>query len=442
MRHRLSAVFAAVVLMVGVAGTPAHAQPTDPSLLVFLEAYRILRDEALAQPTSETLLRGADAGLRGLLRDEGQNPATLPPLQVTGDERGDVALMLARIEQVQAIVRARPSSVVHSAVAGMVAALRDQNSTFFTPEAFAQFNRNFGQQEFVGIGVVLEDRNGQPTITSVLENSPASESGLRAGDVIVAVDGTSTAGLSLDQVSQMIRGVEGTTVTLQIQRPGQAAPITVTMTRRRIAQRTVTTRLLSPGIGYLRVTQFIRGTDDQVAEGLRGLLEQGVRALVLDLRGNLGGLLDVSVNVASHFLDRGVVVTLESGRGASTTYVVRPRNPKFAGPLVVLVDRGSASAAEIVAGALQDAGIRLVGTRTFGKATVQAIYGFRDGSGMRVTVSRYLTPAGRDVDGRGLTPDIEVATGGATIGSPDDAPLHRAVSMLQQAALAPVRAAP
>jgi carboxyl-terminal processing protease len=162
---------------------------------------------------------------------------------------------------------------------------------------------------------------------------------------------------------------------------------------------------------------------------------------VLDLRGNPGGLLEASINIASHFMDGGVVVTLEGGRGQSTAYTVRPRAPRYTGPLVVLVDRGSASASEVVAGALQDAGITLIGTRTYGKATVQAVYRLRDGSGMRVTVSRYVTPAGRDIEGRGLVPDIEVSFAGP-IGSPDDAPLNRAVSWLQQAALAPTRAAP
>jgi carboxyl-terminal processing protease len=186
----------------------------------------------------------------------------------------------------------------------------------------------------------------------------------------------------------------------------------------------------------------VRGADDLVADGLRMLIEQGARSIILDMRGNPGGLLDVSVNIASHFLDRGVVVTLESGRGPATTYTVRPRTPKYTGPLVVLVDRGSASASEVVAGALQDAGIKLVGSRTYGKATVQAVYQFRDGSGLRVTISRYLTPAGRDIDGRGLMPDVEVFTAGVPIGSPDDTTLNRAVAMLQQSAMAPARAAP
>jgi carboxyl-terminal processing protease len=178
-----------------------------------------------------------------------------------------------------------------------------------------------------------------------------------------------------------------------------------------------------------------------VAAGLRQLLQDGARGLVLDLRGNPGGLLEASVNIASHFIERGVVVTLDSGRGQTTAYTVRPRDPKYTGPLVVLVDRGSASASEVVAGALQDIGVKLVGTRTYGKATVQAVYRFRDGSGLRLTIARYLTPSGRDIEANGLTPDIEITSVGAAIGTADDAQLNRAVAVVQQAAEAP-RVAP
>jgi len=434
MRHRLLPILLALILAVGVPVAPARAQPADIGVGLFLESYRTLREESLFLPSPETLLRGADAGLRGLLREEGQNPASLGALTVTGDERGDLEQLLHRIAQVQMLARARPIAVVYAAISGMVAALGDPNSAFFSPDALVQLNNRIRGEEFVGIGIVIEERAGQVVVTEVLEESPAIESGLRAGDVILSVDGVPAVGLSLERVSQMIRGAEGSEVSLTIQRLGVTAPILVTLVRRRIAQRVVATTVLASGIGYLRITQFNQASSEAVAVGLRGLLEQGAKGLVLDLRGNPGGLLDAAVNVASHFLERGVVVTLESGRGDATTYTVRPRDPRHNGPLVVLVDRGSASASEVVAGALQDAGVKLVGTRTYGKATVQAVYRLRDGSGLRLTVSRYLTPLGRNIEGRGLTPDVEVATGGALIGSPGDAPLNRAVAMLQQSA--------
>lgn len=431
---------AAAILALGLMAPPALAQPVDAGFALFLEAYRLLRNEALATPAPEALLQGAEAGLRTFLREEGQQAVALAPLSLTGDEHSDLEQILQRIEQIQAVARARPIAAVYAAIGGMVAVLRDPNSTFLAPDAFAQYVRRT-RGDFVGVGIVIEERAGQVVINEVLENSPASEAGLRSGDAILAVDGVPTAGLGLEQVSGMIRGDEGTDVTLTILRPGQPAPLVLTITRRRIQDRVVTARMLPSGAGYLRLTQFTQGASDLLAAGLRELLEQGARGIVFDLRGNPGGLLEVAVNVASHFLERGVVVTLESGRGATTSYTVRPRAPKYTGPLVILVDRGSASASEVVAGALQEAGIRLVGSRTFGKATVQAIYRFRDGSGLRLTVSRYLTPSGRDLEGRGLSPDLEVATGGAPIGSPDDAPLNRAVALLQQMARTPAVAA-
>jgi carboxyl-terminal processing protease len=428
-----------LLLTLGLLVPRVSAQTGDPGLALFVEVYRLLKNEALAQPTTETLLRGAEAGLRQMLREGGQDPAALAATQFTGDERGDLEQLVHAIDQAATMARARPGAAIYAASAGMVAALRDANSAFYTPDAFAQFIRRTRGDDFVGVGIVIEDRSGHVIIIEVLDNSPASESGLRGGDVITAVDGANVSGLSLEQVSQLIRGTEGTTVTLQVQRAGQAQPVNVQLTRRRIQARVVSTRMLSSGQGYLRLTQFIQGSDRLVAEALQTLINQGAKGIIFDMRGNPGGLLDVSVNIASHFLDQGVVVTLESGRAPATSYTVRPRTPKYTGPLVVLVDRGSASASEVVAGALQDAGIKLVGTRTYGKATVQAVYQFRDGSGLRVTISRYLTPSGRDIDGYGLMPDIEVSTGGAPIGSPDDAPLNRAVALLQQAALAPAQ---
>lgn len=437
MRRRLIPLVIPFVLVIGLLAPPALAQPAEFGVALFVESYRVLRDEALSVPSAETLLRGADNGLRALLRDEGQPPTALGSLVLTGDDRADLDQFLHRIEQVQSISRSRPITVVYAAVAGMVASMRDPNSAFFTPDAFAQFIRRTRGDDFAGVGIVIEEQAGQVVITDVLEGSPASEAGLRAGDAIVAVDGVATAGQTLEQVSQMIRGAENTPVVLTIRRAGQGAQLTFSITRRRIQQRVVTTRMLPSGVGYLRLTQFTQPSADLVAAGLRSLMQEGARGIVLDIRGNPGGLLEASVNVASHFLERGVVATLESGRGQSTAYTVRPRDPKFTGPLVVLVDRGSASASEVVAGALQDNGIKLVGTRTYGKATVQAVYRFRDGSGLRVTISHYLTPSGRDIEGQGLMPDVEVALAGAALGSAEDAQLNRAVAMVQQTAVRP-----
>lgn len=435
MHRRLIPLAVALFLAIGILAPPVGAQqPAEFGLSLFTEAYKVLREESLASPTPETLLRGADNGLRNLLRDDGHPPSALSPLALTGDERVDVDQFVHRIEHVQGMSRQRPINVVYAAATAMVAALREPNSVFYAPDAFAQFIRRTRGDDFVGVGIVIEDKSGQVVITDVLDDSPASEAGLRPGDAITAVDGTPTTGRTLEQISQMIRGTEGTSVVLTIRRAGVEPSHPVTIVRRRLQQRVVSTRILPSGVGYLRLTQFTQASADLVASGLRQLLQDGARGMVLDLRGNPGGLLESSVNIASHFLERGIVVTLDSGRGQTTPYTVRPRDPKYTGPLVVLVDRGSASAAEVVAGALQDIGVKLVGTRTYGKATVQAVYRFRDGSGLRLTIARYLTPSGRDIEANGLTPDIEVTSVGAAIGAADDAQLNRAVAVIQQAA--------
>lgn len=429
MRSRLLTVLAGLVLAIGLAAPPAFTQNANGGTALFVEVYRILRNEALGQPAAEALLRGAEAGLQQAIRADGV-PFGLSTLQLSGEERLDLDAFVQRVESAQSNLR-RPMAAAYGAIGGMVAALGDANSAFYTPEAFASFIRRTRGDEFVGIGIVLETKDGQAVIADVLEDSPAAESGLRAGDVVVSVDGQATIGLSLDRVSDMIRGAAGSQVVLRIRRQGEQE-MTATMVRRRIVQRVVSAKLLPSGIGHLRLTQFTESSSELVARALAGLLEQGAKGIVLDLRGNPGGLLEASVNIASHFMERGAVVTLESRRGA-TTHSVVPRTPKFSGPLVVVVDRGSASASEVVAGALQDAGIKVIGTRTYGKGTVQAIYTFpRDQSGLRVTIARYLTPTGRDVEGRGLTPDFEVTTAGAPIGSADDLALNRAIALLQQ----------
>jgi carboxyl-terminal processing protease len=430
MRSRVLTIVAGLVLAIGLATPPAFTQNATAGTALFVEAYRILRNEALGRPTPETLLRGAEAGLQQVIRTDGA-PFGLSSLQLSGEERPDLDAFVQRIESVQAHVR-RPIFAVYGAIGGMVTALGDPNSAFYTPDAFASFIRRTRGDDFVGIGIVLETRDGQSVIADVLEDSPAAESGLHVGDVIVSVDGQSTVGLSLDRVSELIRGSAGSQVSVRVRRQGDNE-ITATMVRRRIQQRVVSSKMLPSGMGHLRLTQFTEGSSDLVARALQGLIEQGAKGIVLDMRGNPGGLLDASVNIASHFMERGTVVTLESRRG-NVAHAVVPRTPKYSGPLVVVVDRGSASASEVVAGALQDGGVKVIGTRTYGKGTVQAVYTFpADQSGLRVTIARYLTPSGRDLEGRGLTPDFEIPTAGAPIGSADDQALNRAVALLQQA---------
>ncbi len=440
-----------VILAVAIlhpAGTPAvMAQPatTPPhaaaGLQILSQIFRLIIEEAYTPPSYQVLLKAAAEGAQRALRGAGvEFSATLT---FTGNERTDLQALLTRLQQAMDKVPASlaPSEVASAATKAMVQAVGDRNTLFLTPAEQARFNE--AQQEpqpFVGIGVQLTEQNGRVVIVGVLEGSPAADGGVLPGDVITMVNGVSVEGRSLTEVRQLIAGEEGTAVTLGLARPATGESLTATLVRARIVQPTATGRMIASNIGYLRLTQFRQGSADQVAGLLRQLQADGARGLILDLRNTPGGFLVESGDIASHFLREGLVTTVRRPRGRATTYLVRPREPKFVNNLVVLVNGRSASASEVVAGALQDAGIKIIGETSFGKASVQVVYEFNDGSGLRLTVARYLTRNGRDIDGSGLTPDIVVPIGLAVVGAAGDGQLQRAIAavaeQLQLSALA------
>lgn len=410
---------------------PAGQLPPPAALLV--QVFQLITEEALAPPPYTVLLQAAVEGMRAALRAAGV-ATPLADIPITGYPDQDLQAVLARLQRATALLSGGPAGsagsmeVAYAAVKAMVAAVREANSVFLTPDEQARFSRS-ESGEFVGIGVVLEERDGRVVIARVLEDSPAAQAGVLPEDVIEAVNGQPTAGLGLEQVRALIAGEEGGVVTLQLLRPATGTQVVVSITRARIRQRTLTARLVAPAVGYVRLTQFRRGVAQELGQALTALRAEGARGIVLDLRDNPGGLLNESVDVASYFLDEGVVITVQE-RTTSRTYTVRPRQPKFTRAVAVLVNRGSASASEVVAGALQDAGIRLVGETTFGKSTIQLVYEFPDGSALRLTVARYLTRNGRDISGRGLVPDLVVPLGMAVAGTPSDAQLQRAVMLV------------
>lgn len=430
------------VLIVGTVRTAVAQTPNG--LQLFQQVFRLIVDGALAPPPYPVLLRAAVDGMQRVLRAHGV-ASTVGEVTITGNERQDLQATLTRLEQ--AIALAPPSlppiEVAYAAIRAMVDGVGDRYSSFLAPAEMARFSEQLQSepQSIVGIGVLLTEQGGQVVIVGVVEESPAAQVGIRPDDIIVSVNGQPTQGRTLAEVRQMIAGEEGSVVTLGLFRPSTGQILTVSITRARIVQATVIARLVAPNVGYLRLTLFRSGSAELVATALRQLLEQGARGLILDMRNNPGGLLPESVDIASHFLQEGVVLTDRGTRNRSTTYVVRPREPKFLANVVVLVNRRSASASEIVAGALQDAGIKLIGEQTFGKASVQQVHQFRDGSGLLLTTARYLTRSGRDISDQGLTPDIPVALGPVVLGTPEDTQLQRAVmvvtDLLRAAAAAP-----
>ena len=341
-------------------------------------------------------------------------------LLTPGDRRQQFAvfwdvwdLVEGNFYQPQAIDRQK---MVYGAIRGMLATLNDPY-TFFQEPQEAQQNRESMEGRFEGIGAYLRVENGQIIIDRPIPNSPAEQAGIQAGDIILAVDDQPLAeliaGLSDQEASaravSLIRGPAGTIVRLTIRRPAEDRVFTVAITRAAIPLITVNSTLLPDRIAYIQITEFKATTTELLDQAIAELLPQQPRAIVLDLRNNSGGFLTTAQEVLGRFYD-GVALYEEerSGVNKELRTITAPPNRRLYGiPMVVLVNGGSASAAEVVAGALRDVrpNTVLLGEKTFGKGSVQNIYTLRDGSSVRITIARWLTPSGEAINGIGITPE-------------------------------------
>jgi carboxyl-terminal processing protease len=286
----------------------------------------------------------------------------------------------------------------------------DPHSTYLTGDAFHSLEEST-KGEFTGLGIEVGMEDGYVKVISPIDGSPAAEAGLQSGDVILKLDKAPVKGMSLNEAIDIMRGPKGTDITLTIGRPGESQPFEVTLTRDVIRVASVRKRWLEPGYGYIRVAQFQHHTGADVRNALQKLMdEQDLKGLVLDLRNNPGGLLRASVDVAGLFMDGGNVVYTE-GRiaNADMRYDAAPDDASNGTPLIVLINRGSASASEIVAGALQDHGRAVImGTRSFGKGSVQTVLPLSEERAVKLTTALYFTPNGRSIQAEGIEPDIEV----------------------------------
>ncbi len=288
---------------------------------------------------------------------------------------------------------------VYSSIDGMLRTL-DPHTSFLEPKEYSEMqDRQKGT--FYGLGILVTKRNDQVTVITPLEGTPAARLGIRAGDVISEVEGISTDDLSLDDVVKRLKGPKGTTVHIKILRVGIKEPIPLTIVRAAIPTNSISNVLMiRPGIGYIRIKDFTSTTVRELDEAIEKLQQQGMQKLVLDLRQNPGGLLDAAVGVADHFLEKGQMIVYTKGRTSDSAqeYVAPGKHEKIDLPLVVLVNRGSASASEIVAGAIQDHDRGLVvGETSWGKGLVQSVYTLQYGAGLALTTSKYFTPAGRNI---------------------------------------------
>jgi carboxyl-terminal processing protease len=301
------------------------------------------------------------------------------------------------------------STLLEYAIQGMLMGL-DPHSAYLTAEDFQNLQEST-TGEFSGLGIEVGMEDGYVTIIAPIDGSPAAEAGLQSGDVILKLDDTQVKGMGLNEAIELMRGPKGSEITLTIGRPGESQPFEVTLVRDTIKVASVRQRWLEPGYGYIRIAQFQSHTGEDVAQSLKRLMdEQELKGLVLDLRNNPGGILNASVDVAGLFLDGGTVVYTE-GRLANSDihYDADPEDASSGAPLVVLINSGSASASEIVAGALQDHGRAVVmGTSSFGKGSVQTVLPLSESRAVKLTTALYFTPSGRSIQAEGIEPDILV----------------------------------
>ena len=300
------------------------------------------------------------------------------------------------------------SKLIYGAIKGMMDTL-DPHSVFMPPKQYQQLKADT-QGEFGGLGIEVEIRDGWITVVSPIVGTPAHRAGLRPGDQIIAIEGRSTRGMSMDEAVRLMRGPRGTRVKLTLRRPGVKKPRPMEIVRDVIKVVSVTSKMLAPKIGYVRIKSFQDRTDVYLKQALSKMRSKGLKGLVLDLRNNPGGLLDQAVRIADFFVAKGLIVrTMGKGGRVMDQEKAHSRGTLGGFPIVCLVNGGSASASEIVAGALQDHKRAVVlGTQTFGKGSVQTIIELDDGSGLKLTVARYYTPAGRSIQERGIAPDIIV----------------------------------
>lgn len=330
------------------------------------------------------------------------------------------------------------SKLTEGALRGIVAATQDKYSVYFNQAEFKSFVEKL-QSSFSGIGVQVDfdTQRGLVTVVAPIKGSPGEKAGLRTGDAITEVDGKSVTGKSLDEVVSLIRGPKGTEVKLTVKREGATDPLHFAIMRATIEQPSIDSKMIDPaaGIGYIQLREFTEQLGSRTQKAIQDLQAQGMKKLVIDLRNNPGGLLDEAVNVSSLFVPakQPIVHTVARDGVKKTSYSKAPASGPYNLPLVLLVDGGSASAAEIFSGAIKDLHLgTLVGEKTFGKGSVQSFFRLPDGAGVKLTTAKYLTAGEKSIQGTGIEPDVKVVNDPKVpFGDPNDKQLNEALRILR-----------
>lgn len=332
-------------------------------------------------------------------------------VEVSSPERREFEKLYAAYDQVQQEYFEDVDSnvLINGAINGMVESLGDPYSDYMNEEEAAQFSQGISSS-FQGIGAEVQERNGLINIVSPIKGSPAEKAGLKPGDKILKVDGESIQGFSASEAVMLIRGEKGTEVTLTIQRGDLAEPLEVKIVRDDIPIETVYPEMIGDGVAHIQVTSFSENTAKELTDAISEMEKQGMKAMVMDVRQNPGGLLTTALEISNLFIDEGKEMFEVQAKGEEPEIYLAESGSKVKVPVTLLIDGGSASASEILAGAMKEsADVTLIGENTFGKGTVQTANDMADGSNLKFTTAKWLTPDGNWIHEKGIAPDVKVA---------------------------------
>jgi len=399
------------------------------------ESYRLLTSSYYDPVDPQTLLTAASEALVAAARKHGTTiePATL---RSEGQTEATMAELDAAIASAADSAHVPATEFAYAAIEAMARAVGDRYTQFFTPEQFRQFNDALDPEKISGIGVMIaaDEASGNVHVTYVVPGTPAERAGVRVGDVLLTIDGTAIKGMTVENASRLLRGRNGTLVAVNVQRTGEQQAVAFSIKREEVQPPTVVFRMLPGTVGYVWVMAFGKGTPTEFDTAIARLKDQGARALVFDLRNDGGGYVDSALTISSRFIANKALVTVEE-RGERATTIEADNRASIALPVSILVNQYTASASEITAGALQDDGIGdLIGTKTYGKGVMQTLTPLPDGAAIKITTAHYLTPRRRDINLRGIDPDVRVEENrDARFGDLDrDAQLRAAVQLLQR----------
>lgn len=424
--------------LLGVGGYADKSRDSKADFGVIENVFSLVRSEFIKELPPSKIVEGTLKNLDELLRKEGVSYSIpVVPKDMSQEEAG-----VFLDSQYKKIGAANPKllkehKLAHQVIDAMIKSLGDRYTVFMDPEEFQNLKESMSGGNFGGVGIYIElDKNNanRLTVAKPIPDSPAWEAGVKEKDVIIAIDGVSTAGFTINDAQEKLRGAVGSPVVLTLRRVGQQKPFDVTLHRDVIHVNSVAAQIETIDghkFGYIKLQMFGEKTDEELEGAIRQLENEGAQGYILDLRNNGGGYIVTAVDVVSKFVATGSVVTSVEERGAGNkVYRSRP-SLREAKPLILLINQYSASASEITAAALSDYKVaELIGVKSFGKGSVQKIFSLPDGSGVKITTAHYHTPTGKDINEVGIEPQEKVDFDGTSFGGSDDAQYQAATKAL------------